>query len=62
MTSTHYDYDLQCWIVGGKVDKCGHTTQKAGCYACQHWGEEVDPSGPILDGTQGGSAMTGREH
>lgn len=40
-TMTYYDYDLQAWIVDGRVAACGHNAPAMvmGCYACQHAGE-----------------------
>ncbi len=32
--TTTYDYDLQAWIVDGKVDHCGHHVKRVGCVAC----------------------------
>lgn len=40
----HYDYDFQCWVEFGKVMRCGHLEQMAGCYACGHWGERIAPA------------------
>lgn len=37
----HYDYDLQCWVQGGHVKRCGHRERMEGCYACDHAGELV---------------------
>ncbi len=37
----HYDYDLQCWVQGGHVKRCGHRERMQGCYACEHVDEEV---------------------
>lgn len=38
----YYDYDLQCWVVDGRVAKCGHLELVKGCYACAHAGELVE--------------------
>jgi hypothetical protein len=36
---THYDYQHQCWVVGGVVAACGHPTgYRISCYACTHAG------------------------
>jgi hypothetical protein len=38
---TYYDYDRQCWIVDGVVDRCGHREKRPTCYSCNHAGERV---------------------
>lgn len=40
-TGAYYDYDRQCWVVDGRVKKCGHREVMKGCYACAHAGERV---------------------
>ena len=37
-----YNYDLQCWTVGGIVSECGHTVIHNTCYACAHAGETTE--------------------
>jgi len=38
----YFDYDNQCWIVGGKVERCGHPeTMNCGCYGRIHAGERA---------------------
>ena len=39
----HYNYQIQAWIIDGKVDKCGHADggyYLESCYACNHAGED----------------------
>lgn len=37
-----FSYDLQCWIVGYKVQRCGHPERmQCGCYGRTHAGEQV---------------------
>lgn len=31
---TTYNYELQCWIVDGKVAECGHVEETDGCTSC----------------------------
>lgn len=38
MEQTHYNYEIQAWIVDGKVDKCGHRQVEPGCVACNYHG------------------------
>ena len=39
-TNSYFDYDNQCWIVGGKVERCGHPeNMNCGCYGRLHAGE-----------------------
>lgn len=39
---TYFDYDNQCWIVGGKVERCGHPeTMNCQCYGRIHAGERA---------------------
>lgn len=40
--AAQYDYARQCWIVDGKVARCGHQAGVRGCYACLHHGERVN--------------------
>lgn len=49
MTTTHtyYDYDIQAWIVDGRVASCGHPAamRPACCYAGAHAGENARQAG-----------------
>ncbi len=41
VTHSCYDYDLQCWVVSGRVSECGHPDKIQGCFACSHAGEKA---------------------
>jgi hypothetical protein len=43
------------------ADDSRYLCPDCGYYACECEDFEEEDSGPILDGTQGGSAMTGRD-
>jgi len=36
-----YNYDLQCWIINGIVEPCGHATKIDSCTACHCAGMTV---------------------
>jgi hypothetical protein len=39
-TPTYFDYDSQCWIVDGHVQRCGHPEMmNCQCYGRIHEGE-----------------------
>lgn len=38
MSNTHYNYEIQAWIVDGRVERCGHRQVEAGCTACNYHG------------------------
>lgn len=48
---TGYDYEKQCWVVDGRVARCGHRELMPGCYACVHHGEPC-PQPTIDDETE----------
>ena len=36
-----YDYENQCWVVGGIIQRCGHPFEMdCGCYGKLHAGEK----------------------
>ena len=38
--NTYFDYDAQCWIVDGIVQRCGHPeNMNCGCYGRLHEGD-----------------------
>lgn len=35
-----YDYDKQCWVIDGVIQRCGHPEDMdCGCYGREHEGE-----------------------
>ena len=47
-----YDYNLQCWVVDGKVSECGHPGFGiAGCVSCTFGGMDIEVVRGMLDKT-----------
>jgi len=37
-----FSYEWQCWIIGYRVQNCGHPeTMRCGCYGREHQGELI---------------------
>ena len=37
-----FDYQLQCWVINGIIQRCGHPDlMKCGCYGRDHAGERI---------------------
>lgn len=53
----YYDYEHQCWVRNGQVEKCGHTAPMRGCYACEHHGEPMAREATQLAAVPGPSDM-----
>ena len=38
-----FDYDLQCWVKGGRVQDCGHPVRSdCGCIGRKHKGRKIE--------------------